>query len=65
MALYFFDTRDDGEVIIDDEGLEFPDLATVKIQAAKTLAEMAVDVLPGSDRRCLGSMCATHQVGQS
>jgi hypothetical protein len=54
MDLYFFDTRDDGEMIIDDVGLELADLTTVKMQAAKSLAELAVDVLPGADRRCLG-----------
>jgi hypothetical protein len=54
MNLYFFDTRDDGVLVSDDVGLEFPDLATVKVQAAKSLAELAADVLPGCDRRCLG-----------
>ena len=54
MPLYFFDTRDDGDVAFDDVGLEFPDLEAVKVQAAKSLAELALDVLPGSMRRCLG-----------
>jgi hypothetical protein len=54
MAWYFFDTRDDDEVITDDVGLECPNLEAVKVEAAKSLAELACDVLPGSLRRCLG-----------
>jgi hypothetical protein len=54
MPLFYFDTRDDDELIRDDVGLELPDLEAVKVQAAKGLAEMAVDVLPGSNERCLG-----------
>jgi hypothetical protein len=54
MPLYFFDTRDDGDVLRDDVGLECANLAGVREQAAKSLAELAVDVLPGSMRRCLG-----------
>lgn len=51
--MYFFDTRDDAVIIRDDVGLEFPDFATVKVQASKSLAELALDVLPGVDRRVL------------
>jgi hypothetical protein len=54
MPIFFFDTRDDGKLIHDDEGLEFPDLEAVRVQAAKSLAELAADVLPGSTQRCLG-----------
>jgi hypothetical protein len=54
MALYFFDTRDNGSVMRDDIGLEFPNLRTVKTQASLSLAELAHDVLPGKDRRTLG-----------
>jgi hypothetical protein len=54
MNWYYFDTRDDGEVVTDDVGLEVADLETVKEIAAKGLAEIAVDVLPGSSERCLG-----------
>jgi hypothetical protein len=54
MPRYFFDTRDDGDLVRDDQGFELEDLAAVKALAAKTLAEMAADVLPSSDERCLG-----------
>ncbi len=54
MARYFFDSRDENDVIVDDVGLELPDLEAVKRCASKALAELALDVLPGADRRCLG-----------
>lgn len=50
---YFFDTRDGDTLIEDDEGLELPDLETVKTEAARSLAELARDVLPGSLKRTL------------
>jgi hypothetical protein len=53
MALYFFDTRDNDDFIEDDAGLEYPDLEAVKVAAAKALAELARDVIPGSLRRKL------------
>lgn len=53
MALYFFDTRDDDELILDELGLECANLEAVKVEAAKSLAELARDVLPGSLRRRL------------
>jgi hypothetical protein len=53
MALYFFDTRDNDNFVEDDEGLEYPNLDLVKAHAAKTLAEIARDVIPGSIRRHL------------
>ena len=54
MNWYYFDSRDDGEVVVDDIGLEVADLETVKNLAAKGLAELALEVLPGSTERCLG-----------
>jgi hypothetical protein len=53
MPLYFFDTRDNDNFIEDDEGLEYPDLEAVKVAAAKALAELAKDVIPGSVKRKL------------
>jgi hypothetical protein len=54
MPLYFFDTRDDGEIVVDDVGLELSGIARAKVVAAKSLAELALDVLPRTTRRCLG-----------
>jgi hypothetical protein len=51
--LYYFDTRDNGMFIEDDVGLELPNLAAVKRQAALSLAELARDVLPGCLKRVL------------
>jgi hypothetical protein len=53
MALYYFDSRDDDEFIEDEMGVEFPDLEAVKVEAARALAELARDVIPGSLRRVL------------
>ena len=54
MAWYYFDSREDGEVILDDVGVEVAGLPAVKLLAAKGLAELALDVLPGASERCLG-----------
>jgi len=54
MAWYYFDSRDDDEIVVDDVGLEVADLDTVKLLAAKGLAELALEVLPGVTERCLG-----------
>jgi len=51
MQVYYFDTRDDDVFIEDDVGVELEDLEAAKSVAAKSLAELAVDVLPGSVRR--------------
>jgi hypothetical protein len=51
MPHFFFDTRDNDTFIVDDVGIEFPDLASVKKEAARSLAELGRDVLPGSLRR--------------
>ena len=53
MPHYFFDTRDNDEFITDDVGLELPDLERVKVEAARALADLARDVIPGSVRRHL------------
>jgi hypothetical protein len=54
MPLYFFDSTDDGDILRDDVGTHLPDLDRVKVHASKALAELAMDVLPGVYRRCLG-----------
>jgi hypothetical protein len=51
MTLYFFDTRDGDEFIDDDVGIDYPDLVTVKLEAARTLADLARDVIPGKVNR--------------
>jgi hypothetical protein len=51
MTRYFFDTSDNGKFLRDDVGIELPDLQAVKTEAAKSLAELARDVLPGAVKR--------------
>jgi len=41
MPRYFFDIKDGGEFARDDEGLELPDRQAVKVEAARSLADMA------------------------
>ena len=53
MPRYYFDTRDNETFLRDDVGLQLPDLEAVKVEAAKSLAELARDVLPGALKRCL------------
>ena len=53
MPLFYFDTRDGDEFFEDDSGLELPDLAAAKTEAAMALAELARDVIPGSSTRQL------------
>ena len=53
MRRFFFDTRDNDVFIRDEVGLRYPDLEAVKVDAARALAELARDVIPGSLRRSL------------
>jgi hypothetical protein len=53
MPRYFFDTRDGDVFIDDDQGMELPDLEAVRATAALSLAELACDVIAGSERRVL------------
>lgn len=58
MPLYYFDTRDNYQLIVDDEGLDYPNLDTVKIEAARSLAELARDAFPAAFSECLPSRSA-------
>ena len=51
MRRYFFDTRDGKNFFLDDEGQEMPTLEMVRVEATRSLAELARDVLPGSLKR--------------
>ncbi len=53
MPLYFFDTRDNDRFWEDPVGLELPHIEAVKIEAARGLADLAREVIPGSIRRDL------------
>jgi hypothetical protein len=45
MARYYFDLRDDGGIISDDEGLELSSLQRAQEEAARSLADMARDAI--------------------
>ena len=53
MPRYFFDTKDDKTLLRDDVGQEMSDLEAVRVEATRSLTELARDVLPGSLRRVL------------
>jgi hypothetical protein len=53
MPIYFFDTRDGDTFVSDDNGVELSDLEAAKVVASISLAELARDVLPSSERRVL------------
>jgi hypothetical protein len=46
MSVYYFDTRNCGTFLTDEEGVECADLEAVRVQAAKSLGELALEVLP-------------------
>lgn len=50
MPRYYFDIRANGELALDVEGLELPDIREAENQAAQTLGDMARDALPALDR---------------
>jgi hypothetical protein len=41
MPRYYFDLREADELAVDDEGLELPTLQAVRIEAARSLVDMA------------------------
>lgn len=52
MALYFVDTSDGDNAVLDDEGLELADDTAARIAALAALPEMAKDHVPnGNERR--------------
>jgi len=53
MAKYYFDTRDGDILVQDHEGLSFQDLPSVRVEAARILAELAIDLLPEGMQRTL------------
>jgi hypothetical protein len=51
MPRYYFDYRDGGTFLEDDEGLEFDGIERVRDEATRALATAARDAIPGSIRR--------------
>jgi hypothetical protein len=52
MPRYYFDLRDGDELAVDEEGVELRDIDLVQEEAARSLADMARDVVrrPAHDR---------------
>lgn len=55
-AVAHFDMRDDEGITIDDEGLELSNLNRVQEEAARSLADMARDVVVMSDGKAAHDM---------
>ena len=51
MPLFYFDVRDGDDFVSDDVGLELPNIARARDEAARALADMAKDALRGSGGR--------------
>ena len=51
MPHFYFDTKDGGGPIRDDDGQDLPDREAARRQAMRALREMVRDVLPDGDRR--------------
>jgi hypothetical protein len=51
MPRYYFDTQDGDYILCDDDGVELPGLDMARAEAARTVAEMARDILPGQECR--------------
>lgn len=45
MPHYFFDFLDEGGLALDEEGLELSDLCAARAEAARSLADMALDAI--------------------
>ena len=53
MPHYYFDTRDGGNLSCDEVGLVLPDVAAATKMAARSLAELALELIPNCHARCL------------
>ena len=51
MAKYYFDFREDGSFVADDEGQELPDLDAAEQEVAEVAGEISRDKLPKGDAR--------------
>ncbi|QQO12562.1 hypothetical protein JJB99_24230 [Bradyrhizobium diazoefficiens] len=53
MPRYYFDTSDSEKLVSDDVGVEIASFEDVKREASRAIADLAKDVLPGSEVRTL------------
>jgi hypothetical protein len=62
MARYFFDIITDGKLIPDEEGMNLPDIAAVRWEAQRSLADLALDVIRSEHSPKLTMSCAVLKV---
>jgi hypothetical protein len=43
MRRYYFDVQKDGALLVDEEGIELPNIEAVQLEAAQSLADLAKD----------------------
>jgi hypothetical protein len=60
MPLYFFDTRDNDDLVQDDIGIDFFGLEAVKIEAARALANLRATCCPEAWNGSLASKSGTN-----
>lgn len=53
MPLFYFDSDDGDQKLIDDIGMEFANIQEAREEAIRSLPDMARDVLPDGDRRSM------------
>ncbi|WP_095081789.1 DUF6894 family protein [Mesorhizobium sophorae] len=56
MALFYFDLDDNGMVFPDDQGTECQDVAAVRYEAIRSLADITRDALPDGDHHKVESL---------
>ena len=61
MPHYYFDVTDDKGSYTDDTGIEYATLERAKVEAARALAEIARDRVPGPDRLVFFVCVATNE----
>jgi hypothetical protein len=62
MPLYFFDTRDGSNLIRDDTGIELDGIERARDEAARGMADLAKESLPGAIQRELSVDVAGRDV---
>jgi hypothetical protein len=60
MPRYYFDLREDGELAVDEEGLELPTLQAVQIEAARSLVDMARHAVWQKPKQSLVTGCQSR-----
>ncbi|MBE7184516.1 MAG: hypothetical protein INR68_08935 [Methylobacterium mesophilicum] len=65
MTLYFFDTFENGEHIVDDAGLECCSFEHMRLEAMKALPAIAKDEIPKDGDRQAFTVLVKNEAGKS